>query len=429
MMKLKLNWSLLATFMAGALVGQWIHASAEVTGASTNLLSLDAVVSEVLSNNPALKAARAEWEAMKQRLPQARAWEDLRVGLDVERSGTTRFATFTDNEWMVAQTIPLTGKNRLQGKAAAAEAMAAFEALRRREIELAAKARAAFYRLAEAHQQLRIVDLNVELLRQFVNISRSKYEAGTKPQSDVLVAETDLSKLEESRYDVLRQLSDAQSLLNVLLNRPAQSPLPETEEMRFLTLDLEPDRLGALALGHRPELLMARKKIEAAQARVDVAKRQWIPDPEIRVEARQFNGEGFQEYDTGIFFNFPWLNRKKYKAAIAEAKEMKASAEHELEALQKETLGLVRDALKKVETFHHHVELFGGRIVPLAQQNVTATRLAYETDRTGFLNLIDAQRTLQEVESMYWHHLAEYLTGLAELEAAVGLDLNKIPKP
>ena len=92
---------------------------------STNPFSINWVVGEVLSNNPSLKSARANWEAMKQRIPQARAWEDLRVGVDVERMGTTRFDTFTDNEWMAAQELPLSGKNLLRGKAAEAEALAA----------------------------------------------------------------------------------------------------------------------------------------------------------------------------------------------------------------------------------------------------------------------------------------------------------------
>src|SRR2546425_9170387 len=64
------------------------------------VLSLDAVVQEVLRHNRSLKVAQANWAAMKQRIPQARAWEDLRAGVDVERAGTTRFDTFTDNEWI-----------------------------------------------------------------------------------------------------------------------------------------------------------------------------------------------------------------------------------------------------------------------------------------------------------------------------------------
>ena len=189
-------------------------------------------------------------------------------------------------------------------------------------------------------------------------------------------------------------------------------------------MELSLERAQSLALAHRPELLAAQRNVEAASARVELAKRQWIPDPEVRVEARQFNGRGggIQEYDTGLFFKVPWLNLKKYKAAVDEARSLKQNAEYDLEALQKQTLGLVRDQLNKIATLHHHAELFRDRLVPVAQQAVTANRAAYETDKTSFLDLIATQRTALELESMYWNHLTDYRIAVAELEALIGTD-------
>lgn len=393
-------------------------------GSSTNLLSLPEVVDEVLANNSSLKAARANWEAMKLRVPQARAWEDLKMGVDVERSGTTRFNMWSDTEWTVSQMIPLSGKNRKRAQAAAAAAAGVFEELRRKELGLSTQARAAYYRLANAYAQLDLNRKNVQLLQQFADISRAKYEAGTQTQADVLLAETDLAKQEEARFDLDRQISDGQSQLNVLMNRPVHQALGRPAPLTFVVHDLPLDRAQASALDHRPELLGAQMAIEAAKARHELARKDWIPDPEFRIEARQFNGSGaaFTEYDTGIFLSIPWLNRKKYRATIEEAKTGVEAAQHEFEAKRTETLGLVRDQLKKIETFHHHTELFRTKIVPLAQQNVNATRLSYETDKVGFLNLIEAQRSLREVESMYWHHLTEYLVALAELAPIVGAD-------
>lgn len=395
--------------------------------ADTNALSLDAVLRDVLQNNPSLKASRANWEAMKQRVPQARAWEDLRAGFDTVAG---RFVSippdsFTDQKLMVEQAVPLSGKNRLRGEAAEAEAAAAYGGFRRRELDLTARAKMLFYRLANAYEQLNINDRNTELLQRFAEISRAKYEAGTKPESDVLIAETDLAKLHEARADIERHISDAESQLNVVMNRPAQARLPRPTPVGPIVLPLELAVLQQVALTNRPELLIARDRIEAAQARLAAAKREWVPDPSLRVEASRYNDSApvVSEIAAGLSINLPWFNRRKYKAAIEEANQMKLSAEFELEAAQKDSLGLVRDALQKVQTFHHHVELFRDRIVPLARQNITTTRLAYETDKTGFLNLIDAQRTLQEVESMYWNHLTEYLTGLAELEAATGTEI------
>jgi outer membrane protein, heavy metal efflux system len=396
-----------------------------VSEASTNaVLSLEQVLHEVLMSNPSLKSARANWEAMKQRVPQARAWDDLRSEFDTLAGRFVSIApnSFTDQKLMIEQAVPLSGKNRLRGVAAEADAAAAFADLHRRELDLITKARIAYYQLANAAEQLRIVDANLELLRQLARISRKKYEAGTNPQSDVLTAETDASKLEESRYDLLRQISDAESRLNVLMNRQAQAALSHPAELNLVTMHFQLREVQALALENRPEILVARMKKEAANSRLAEAKRDWVLDPNLRVEASRYNdaGRAVSEVMAGVAINVPWFNRRKYRAAIEEARQMEISAEYDQESAEKETLGLVREALNKVETLHHHVELFRDRILILARENASATRQSYETDRTSFLNLIEAQRTLQEVEGMYWNHLAEYLSALAELESVVG---------
>src|SRR5438105_3906828 len=133
-------------------------------------LSLETVLHDVLQNNPSLKAARANWDAMKQRVPQARAWDDARAGFDTVAG---RFVSippnsFTDQKLMVEQPLPLSGKNLLRGKAAEAEAIASYGEFRRRELDLAARARSSYYRLANAYEQLKINQNNIELFEHFV---------------------------------------------------------------------------------------------------------------------------------------------------------------------------------------------------------------------------------------------------------------------
>jgi len=389
----------------------------------TNVLTLDSVLAEVLATNPRLKAARANWGAMQARLRQEGAWADPRVGVDIERSGTTRLFTFTDNEWMISQELPLSGRNRKRAQAASAEATAAFAEADRRKLELMRDARVAFYSLANTQAQLDLNQRNAELLQQFAEITRIKYEAGTRMQSDVLMAETESLKNQEARRDLEQRVVEVQSRLNVLMNRPASAPLGRAATVELPILNYDVGEIETHALLHRPELRIAAQKITAANARHDLAKRAWIPDPEVRVEARQFNGGGarIQEYDTGIFFNFPWFNRGKYKAGIEEAKKNRESAEYELTALENETRGLVREHLQRIQTLHHHYTLFRDKIAPLARQTVESTRISYSNDKATFLELITAQRTLREVEAMSQQHLTDYLIAVADFEAMTGI--------
>lgn len=49
--------------------------TAGLAGGAGGELALDKAVSRAVAANPMLKAARAKWAALKERVPQAKAWE------------------------------------------------------------------------------------------------------------------------------------------------------------------------------------------------------------------------------------------------------------------------------------------------------------------------------------------------------------------
>src|SRR5437879_585745 len=190
-------------------------------------LSLDQVTSAVLANNPSIKEAENRWRAARERVRQANAWDDPRIGGE---SRVRRFVDVPPNAFMdqtlsVEQLIPITGKNLVRGRVAVAEALSIFEEVRRAELDVIAKARASYFRLANAYDQLEINSKNLTSLRQIADISRSKYETGVESAANVLVAETDYSKLLEARRDLERNLSDAPSPSHTLRHRDAFAPL------------------------------------------------------------------------------------------------------------------------------------------------------------------------------------------------------------
>jgi outer membrane protein TolC len=388
------------------------------------ILSPGELVRQALRDNASIKAARAKWEMMKARVPQAAAWEDLRAGVDsfVERSVSIPANSFMNQTAMLEQEVPISGKNRSRARAATAEAGAAFEDLRRMELDVSSRTRIAYARLANGYAQLEVNRRNDDLLGQFVQISRSRYETGVATQADVLIAQTDAAKLLETRADIGRQISEAQSALNVLLNRPAQAPLDRPGPLVFTPRVLSLDKLQAIAIASRPELQRAQSQIDAARFRVELANRQWFPDPALNVKAQRYNeaSQAISEVDVGISFPIPWLNGKKYSAGALEARKDLENAQQEFDAARVEALGLVRDQLKKIQTSAQQYELYRDNILPVARQTVAASRSAYEASSGGFLELITTRRTLQDVESAALNHLADYEAAVAELDAIIG---------
>ena len=394
-------------------------------------LSLSEVTAAALANNPAIKEALRKWNAAKARIPQAAAWDDPRLGGD---SRVRRFVdippnAFTDQTVSVEQMVPITGKNLARARAASAEAISAYEDVRRQQLDVIAAARASFFRLANAYEQLEINQKNIVSLRQIADISRGKYEAGTETAANVLVAETDYSKLLETRRDLERQLSDEQAQLNTLMNRDAFAPLGAPEETGLKASELSATNLRPLLLSHRPEIKMAEAKIEMEKSKLQLARREWIPDPALSVKAQRYNdtAQSVSEVDAGVSFTVPWVNFRKYAAGVREAGENLGAAEHGLDRSQKEALRLLRDQLEKIETFRHHVELFRDKIVPQARQAFEANQLSYESGKASFLDWITSQRNLRDLEAMARQHLTDYHVAIAELEAIIGAQVYPLP--
>jgi outer membrane protein, heavy metal efflux system len=415
---------LLATSL---LLRSQIAANGGENGAASLGLSLGEVTRLVLANNPAIKEAEHRWRAAVQRMRQAYAWDDPRVAGE---SRVRRFVDIPPNAFMdqslaIEQLIPITGKNLVRGRAAAAEALSVFEEARRVQLDVIAKARATYFQLANALDQLEINSKNLTSLKQISDISRSRYEAGLETAANALIGETDYSKLQETRRDLERNLSDAQSQLNAVMNRDAFGPLGVPAAASVDHAHLSVTTLRSVILAQRPEVQIARAKIDSEKSKLQLAQRAWIPDPALMVKGQRYNNaaEAVSELDAGLSFTIPWVNPGKYSAGVREARANLAAAEQGLGREQNEALRLLRDQLVKIETFHHHVELFGDKLVPQAQQAFEATRLSYESGKATFLDWITAQRNLRDTEAMGREHLAHYQVAVAELEAVIGADV------
>jgi len=428
---MKTTYLLLLSTTLTLSVGAEPSATAAEARSSTGSLSLGEVTSAVLANNPAIQQALKKWAAAKERVAQEAAWDDLKV------SGSSRAArfvdvapnSFTDQMASVEQIIPLTGKNLVRARIAAADAVEAFERARREQLDVLAKARASYFRLLNATAQLELNRRNLVSLRQIAEVSRSRYEVGKANVAEPLVGEVEASKLLESQQDILRNISAEQSQLNVLMNRDAFAPLGRPGETNIKALNISMMQAREIALANRPEIKIAQARIDMEKSRLGLARRNWIPDPAIKVEAQRYNdaAQAASEVDAGISFTVPWVNPGKYSATVREAKENLAAAQHEFERTNAEALGALRDALEKVHTTKHHVDLFRDKLVPQARQAFEANQFAYETGKATFLEWITAQRNLRDLEAMGQQHIADYYAALAELEAVIGADLNLFP--
>jgi cobalt-zinc-cadmium efflux system outer membrane protein len=227
-----------------------------------------------------------------------------------------------DQTVTLEQMIPISGKNRVRSRIAGAEALAAFEAVRRQQLDVITKVRASYLRLLKNYALLGLNEKNIASLRQIADVARSRYETGTEAATGVFQAETEVSKLQETGNDLERRISDEKSQLNILMNRDAFDPLGIPRKETIRRMDLPLTQLKSRMLAQRPEVRTAQAQVEAEKEKVQLARREWIPDPAISVQGQRYNDTQHiaSEFNTGISFSIPWVmnHLTDHEIAIAE---------------------------------------------------------------------------------------------------------------
>ncbi|HVM60755.1 MAG TPA: TolC family protein [Verrucomicrobiae bacterium] len=394
--------------------------------------SLDALVAAALTNNPEIATARRKWDAALQRIPQARSLDDPMLGVDAWRKNSGADSP-SQTGLMVSQNIPWFGKRDLRGGMETGAAKQAEMAWRMKTLEVVAMVKQAWYDLWQAQRELDLNQRDQELMQQFVEVARSRYETGKASQSDLIRAQNELAKLSEDRVDRTRTYQQALAEMNRLMRRDPATPVvigPE-ETVTVSEPAVTLDQLQAAA-ACRPELQgLQEGEVRSAEAALALAKKGYEPDLQVRLEAWEYEGKGgLQEYDAGVSINFPWVNGGRHGAAIREARANLDASRDELDAMRARTAAEVKKLYDGVEAMHHHYELYVGKLIPQQQLALDAARAAYESGTGGFLDVIDAHRTLLDLEMQNLHHAAEFQRLLASLERVAGgrLPLAEIEK-
>ena len=413
----------------GSLAILFVYASSPSFAKDTPApFTLHELLQEALAKNPELSAARAQWEASKFRISQARSLEDPMIGADVEGipRGTADLGRYMDIEYMVSQAIPFPGKLSLKGKIAAQEAKMSYEAYRATEQKLVSDVKSAFETLYLLDRSIEVIEHHKNIVEQFSKSAEIRYTSGMSTQQDILKAHVELAKMTNTLLTLRQERETAVARMNSLLNRPLRSSLEIAVEEGERPFTTDWGALEKLTLSNRPDFLAGEAEVKKQKSSVSLAKLGYLPDFFTRVEARQFDGESrFREYDTFLGVNLPIWFWGKQRAEVKEKQAMVSEAEHAYTTMKNRVLFEVKEALVRVETKERLTQLYQTAVLPQAEEALHASQVGYEAGKVDFLNLLDADRSLRDFELEYYATVSEYHIALADLERSVGVSLTK----
>jgi len=372
-------------------------------------------------NNAGLKAAFEQWKAALEQVPQAKSLPDprfnygyfieeveTRVGPQRQRVGIT-------------QVFPWFGKIEARTDVAAAGAKAAGKRYEAEKLKLFFDVKDAFYEYTYLAGAVEIAGKNLELIRHFEEVARTKYMAAAAGHPDMIRAQVELARLE----DQLKTLEDLRgpvvARLNAVLNRRSFGMLPWPAKEKFQPVRMQRRQLIDLLKAQNPELAALDFELEAAKSKVDLAKKKFYPDVGVGIDSIQTDG-GDDAVILMFTLNLPvW--RDNYKAAHRQAKanvrqrsQQKTQAENTIIARAERTLYDFEDSNRKIK-------LYGDILIPKAEELLGASETAYQAGTIDFLSLINAQQKLLEFQLRHERVVTDNQKKLAELEMLAGTQL------
>ncbi|KPJ88882.1 MAG: hypothetical protein AMJ53_16280 [Gammaproteobacteria bacterium SG8_11] len=396
------------------------------------VLTLEEAVGQALVNNPGLSVIRSRAQALAALPEQRGSFPDPRLSLNAQNLPVDTFSlsqeAMTQMQVGISQVLPFPGKLALQQQTAQLEADAADNAVEELRLQLGKDVKTVWWNIFYLDRALDTVQRNESLLQQVITVAQTKYQVGQGAQQDVLLAQLELSKLELEHVRLQGMRRKEEARLNTLLGRSADTTirLPEPQDNPLPSLTSSEQEFLQAALQQRPSLSAQQKQIDSAQARINLAKKDYYPDYSIAAVygfRSGSNPDGSDRPDmASVLFsmNLPIYTSSRQKQAVDQRTNEWLQQKYQLDDSRNQVAGEISTALAGYRQAYDQVRLFQDNVLPQARQTVESMLAGYQVNKVDFLGLIRSETSLYEYENQYWKAFSAANQALAQLAAAVG---------
>jgi outer membrane protein, heavy metal efflux system len=381
-------------------------------------LTLGDALSRATRDNLDLRAARDQ---------RAVSLAGVRAAKEVPNP-TVGFAALRDTpheSLFVDQPIEIGGRRKQRIELARQEGALTDFDIAAAERQLRRNVREAYFGFAFARRVTQERREVASLAGRLHEIAQARFDAGDIPQLEVIQAELELSRANAEAQVAVRDEQVALSRLNVLLNVPAPTSWDLTSALDASPSPASLDELAAKAVDSNAEVQHLVQEAKVEDTRLRLLKAERIPNLGVEFGA-DFNNPGqggFREGARGqISMELPIFSRNQ--GEIAQSLAVSHALEDELAAKKRAVAGQVEAVYYEFTSRAAQVLLYSQTLVPASHHLEEMAEDSYKSGKTNILNVVAAQKDIQQVENEYLDSLLAMQTTFAELEETVGVPLE-----
>ena len=427
---------------------------------STVKTDLVSVYQEAVDNNADLAAARADYGARREVVPQARAGLLPNLSADAEMLNTrTKLdepsitSNRSGNSWSATLAQPIFRADRwFQLQAAEAVNEQAALELSATEQNLILQTAQNYFAVLRAQDNLAATKAEEAAFKRQLDQSNERFDVGLSDKTDVLQSQASYDTARANRILAQRQVDDAFEALITLTNRqynslqgivhtlPILPPAPndakawvDTAAKQNLNLlasnyavDAAEDTLRQRKAGHAPTLDAIAQYKKGDNDGLGFTN----PSP----TGQRYGGDAEQR-TIGLQLSIPIYSGGLTSSQVRESYSQLTQTEQQREGLRRQVVENTRNLHRAVNTDVEQVQARRQSIIS-NQSAVEATEIGYQVGTRNIVDVLDAQRQLYTSVRNYNNARYDYILDNLRLKQAAGTlspadlqDLSRYLKP
>ncbi len=321
--------------------------------------------------------------------------------------------------------LDIWGRIRRATEAARAELLGHEDAQRTVILTLVSSVASTYSELLELDKRLEIAKQTLNSYEESLKLIRLRFRGGVSSELEVKQAESQVESAAAAIPQLDTQIAQAENRLSVLLG---QNPgtITRGKTLDQLVFPSIPSEQPSELINQRPDVLEAEQQLVAANARIGQAEAEYFPKINLgallgfeKPELDNFFNHASLFYKFGGLFAQPIFQGGRIISTVRAAKSVKEQAIYNYEQTILNAFKEVNDALVAYKNSGTELDV-QSRQVETLKQYLHLAELRYNEGLVEYLNVLDAQRQLFDVQIAQAQTQGKHFLTLVNLYKALG---------
>lgn len=387
-------------------------------------IDLNDAIDQVLERNPDLLQAERKLKAANARVWSKISPENPHAFIEYEGipDRTRALSDYEEKKIGIAQSIefPLIYYYRGRGQVyQAQQTEAEFLAVKNNVVF---ETKRVFYKLLFLAEKKKLFEELSAITGQLYEKSEIRVRTGDASPYETLKVKVELAETENKLLQVLSEIKNTELEFGNLIGENTHRDFMISGSLQFEPYPFTLDSIEVLTQQSHPKLKSSEAMLSTAKMDRNLSWLKLIPTVEIKIFQQRIGAENSQRAWGGeVGLSIPLWAGFKSQGEIRAAQYQVHAAKMNRQSTQNDVHQEIHDAWSKMIVAQKQVRNYSDNILAEVEELVRIATRSYEEGEMGYLDVMEALRTLNRTRIGYVETLYQYLVATADLERIVGI--------